>query len=158
MFTPKVLKGQLKKLKLRWRGPYCIMELHSPLVYMLQHQQNPKDVQITHISHLKPHCGGDTIDEVNETLKYTYPQVEEMVDLQERPAEAEQKEIEAVLAHRRTEKNEFEFRVRYRGFTTQHNKWVHEHNMKANALLKRYWQTLQLRHSTRSKQKSKNGQ
>src|SRR5690606_15970562 len=104
-------------------------ELRSPLVYILQHQQNPKDIQITHISRLKPHHSGDTIDKVNETLKYTYPQVEEVTDLQEDPAEAEQKEIEAVLAHRRTETKEF--RVHYRGFTTQHNEWVHERNMKA---------------------------
>jgi hypothetical protein len=99
MFMPKVLKGQAKKLKLRWRGPYHIVELCSPLVYVLQHQQNLKDVQITHTSCLKPHQGGDTIDKVNETLKYTYPQVDEVINLQEKPTEAKQKEIKVVLAH-----------------------------------------------------------
>lgn len=42
------------------------MEIHSALVYVLQHQENPLDVQVAHISHLKPHHGGEMLEAVNE--------------------------------------------------------------------------------------------
>ncbi len=42
-----------------------------------------KDVQITHISHLKPHHGGDTLTSINEMLKYTYPLEEEETGVQD---------------------------------------------------------------------------
>lgn len=144
MFTPKVPKGHSKKLKLRWRGPYRVIEIRSALTYVLQHAENPKDVQVTHISRLKPHRGGDNIDDVNTQLKYTYPLTEE--ESAAPPQEAsEQKEIEAILGHRRRPNGGFEFKVRYRGFTTKHNEWVVESDMCADSLLQRYWQTVQLR-------------
>jgi hypothetical protein len=84
--------------------------------------------------------------------------VEEVVDLQEMPTEAEQKEIKVVLAHQCMEKNKFEFHICYCGFTMQHNEWEHEKDMKANMLLECYWQVLQLRCSMCSKCRWKSGQ
>ncbi len=122
MFTPKVPKGQAKKLKLRWKGPYHMMEIQSPLVYMLQHQHNPKDIQVTHISHLKPHHGGDTLTGINKMLKYTYPLDEEETGVQDMQ-ESEQKEIKAVIAHHPDKEGKYEFQVHYCGFTVRHNAW-----------------------------------
>ncbi len=130
--------------------------MRSPLVYVLQHQQNPKDVQITHISLLKPPRGGDTIDSINEMLKYTYPDVSNVSDTQDEQVQ-EQKEIEAILAHRPVKGNKHEFRVRYRGFTARYNKWVHEDDMRASTFLDRYWQAVQLRKDTRPTKKRGKG-
>ncbi len=156
MFTPKVPKGQAKKLKLWWKGPYRVTEIRSPLVYVLQHQHNPKDVQVTHISRLKPHRGGDTLTGINEMLKYTYPLDKEETGVQD-VQESEQKEIEAVIAHRPDKEGKYEFRVRYRGFTARHNAWVDEKDMQAETLLQCYWQALNLCCGTQSRHKGKLG-
>jgi hypothetical protein len=143
MFTPKVPKGHSKKLKLRWRGPYHVIEIQSTLIYVLQHAKNPKDIQVTHISHLKPHQGGDNINDMNTQLKYTYPLTKDESTTQPQE-ESKQKEIEAILGHQQQPNRGFEFKVHYHGFTTKHNEWVVESDMCADSLLQWYWQTVQL--------------
>lgn len=148
MFTPKVPRGHSKKLKLRWHGLYHMIEICSALVYVLQHMENPKDIQVMHISRLKPHWGGDTIDAVNMQLQYTYPLTgDETVD--QSHVQDEQKEIEAILGHRQLSNNRYEVHVRYQGFTAKHNEWVAESNVHADTLVQQYWQAVQLHECSR---------
>lgn len=46
--------GKGSKLKLRWLGPYCILEKYSPVNYTIKHlYDNHKRQEKVHINHLK---------------------------------------------------------------------------------------------------------
>jgi hypothetical protein len=121
LYVPRVLKGRTLKLAKPWTGPYRINELRGKLVAVIQHVNNPKDVQTVNVRRLKPYHDGDSFCDSLERLR----------DQQEATEEVE---IEAIVDSRESN-GQRQYLVRYKGFSSRHNVWVNQDEVHADELL-----------------------
>jgi len=112
------------KLKLKWRGPYQVVEEKSAGVYRVKRPEENDELAIT----------------INATNMGEWKSDVAIV-------EDDQYEIEMIMGHRQDEAGNMEYRVRWKGWTKRHDSWKKEEDMNAEELLKEYWRLLEFEKS-----------
>lgn len=72
LYTPKVKEGDVKKLTIKWNGPFTIIECLPPMNYKLRKNSDHNKTSLVHVARLKPYVSRS---EKPETLP-EYPRMD----------------------------------------------------------------------------------
>lgn len=95
LHCPPKKKGS--KFNLKWKGPYKVIDVKSPLVYKIKNQENRKDVQTVNIQRLKKY-----FERKNEDKEFV---------------------VETIL-DKKIENGKIWFLIKWKGFSNAYNKWI----------------------------------
>jgi hypothetical protein len=114
----------------RFTRPFRITRKISDVTYALDLPENWQIHNVFHISLLRKFEDPDTVFP-NRRRRYPDP---EIVD------DYPEYEIEKILRHT-TRRNRHHYLIRWKGYGPEEDSWVHEKDMHARDLLRRYWRT-----------------
>lgn len=122
-----------RKFMPKYIGPFKVLKLAGPVACKLELPSSYNVHPVFHVSLLKPYCSSETTAAPPPPLQ---------VDSDGMPVY----EVEQILAHREAYHNRrriYEYLIKWKGYTPEHNSWEPEHNISTpDSLLVPYWNEL----------------
>ena len=122
-----------RKFMPKYIGPFKVLKLAGPVACKLELPSSYTVHPVFHVSLLKPYCSSETTAAPPPPLQ---------VDSDGMPVY----EVEQILAHREAYHNRrriYEYLIKWKGYTPEHNSWEPEHNISTpDSLLVPYWNEL----------------